>query len=48
MWPSPAALEVLRAGLLCNDSRVVEDDGRWDVRATRPRARCSSAAPRPA
>ena len=28
----PAALEVLRAGLLCNDSRIVEDDGRWDVR----------------
>ena len=32
LWPSPAALEVLRAGLLCNDSRIVEEDGRWDVR----------------
>ncbi len=31
-WPSPAALEVLRAGLLCNDSRIIEEDGRWDVR----------------
>jgi len=29
--PSPALLEVLRAGLLCNDSRVVEEDGRWVV-----------------
>ena len=23
---------MLRAGLLCNDSRIVEEDGRWDVR----------------
>ncbi len=26
-----AALEVLRAGLLCNDSRVFEEGGRWHV-----------------
>ncbi len=26
-----AAFEVLRAGLLCNDSRVFEEDGRWLV-----------------
>lgn len=26
-----ALLECLRAGLLCNDSRVVESDGRWSV-----------------
>ncbi len=29
--PGPAALEVLRAGLLCNDTAVVEDEGRWQV-----------------
>ncbi len=29
--PDPCALEVLRAGLLCNDSRIVEEEGRWDV-----------------
>mgnify|MGYP005848045987 FL=1 len=28
----PVALELLRAGLLCNDSRIVEEDGRWEVR----------------
>jgi len=27
----PAVFELLRAGLLCNDSRVVVQDGRWDV-----------------
>ncbi len=29
--PGPAALEVLRAGLLCNDTALAEDDGRWQV-----------------
>ncbi len=29
--PDACALEVLRAGLLCNDSRLVEREGRWDV-----------------
>jgi Ca2+-transporting ATPase len=29
--PSPAALETLRAGLLCNDTALVETDGRWDL-----------------
>jgi Ca2+-transporting ATPase len=29
--PSPALLEILRAGLLCNDSRLVEQEGRWTV-----------------
>ncbi|NTV42295.1 MAG: HAD-IC family P-type ATPase, partial [Syntrophobacteraceae bacterium] len=28
---SPALLECLRAGLLCNDSRLVADNGRWTV-----------------
>ncbi len=28
---SPALLECLRAGLLCNDSRLVEEDGLWQV-----------------
>ncbi len=28
---SPALLECLRAGLLCNDSQLVEDDGAWQV-----------------
>ena len=27
----PALVECLRAGVLCNDSRVVADGGRWDV-----------------
>ncbi len=30
--PNAAAIEVFRAGLLCNDSGIVEEDGRWDVR----------------
>jgi cation-transporting ATPase F len=29
--PGPAVLETLRAGLLCNDSALVEKDSRWDV-----------------
>ena len=29
--PGPAALETLRAGLLCNDTALVETDGRWDL-----------------
>ncbi len=29
--PGPAALEVLRAGLLCNDTALAEDEGRWQV-----------------
>ena len=29
--PGFAALETLRAGLLCNDTALVETDGRWDV-----------------
>jgi Ca2+-transporting ATPase len=29
--PGPAALETLRAGLLCNDAALSESDGRWDV-----------------
>ena len=29
--PGPAALEALRAGLLCNDTALVETDGRWDL-----------------
>ncbi len=28
---SPAALEVLRAGVLCNDASLNEEDGRWQV-----------------
>ncbi len=28
---SPALVECLRAGLLCNDSRLVADNGRWTV-----------------
>lgn len=28
----PALVECLRAGLLCNDSELVEEEGRWDVR----------------
>ena len=28
---SPALLECLRAGLLCNDSRLVEEEGLWQV-----------------
>jgi cation-transporting P-type ATPase F len=29
--PGPVALEVLRAGLLCNDTALAEEDGRWRV-----------------
>jgi Ca2+-transporting ATPase len=29
--PGQAAMEVLRAGLLCNDSALTETDGRWEV-----------------
>ena len=29
--PGPAADEVLRAGLLCNDTALTEDHGRWEV-----------------
>jgi cation-transporting P-type ATPase F len=29
--PGPTALETLRAGLLCNDTALVETDGRWDL-----------------
>jgi Ca2+-transporting ATPase len=29
--PGTAALETLRAGLLCNDAALVETDGRWDL-----------------
>jgi len=29
--PPPGLLECLRAGLLCNDSRLVEQSGRWTV-----------------
>ncbi len=29
--PGPAALETLRAGLLCNDTALVETDGRWGL-----------------
>ncbi len=29
--PPPGLLECLRAGLLCNDSRLVEREGRWTV-----------------
>lgn len=29
--PCAALLECLRAGLLCNDSRLVEEDGRWKI-----------------
>jgi cation-transporting ATPase F len=29
--PGPAAFEVLRAGLLCNDTALAEDEGRWQV-----------------
>ena len=29
--PGLAALETLRAGLLCNDTALVETEGRWDV-----------------
>lgn len=29
--PAAPLLECLRAGLLCNDSRLVEKDGRWEV-----------------
>jgi Ca2+-transporting ATPase len=29
--PGSAALETLRAGLLCNDTALVETDGRWEV-----------------
>ncbi|MCX6364781.1 MAG: HAD-IC family P-type ATPase, partial [Actinobacteria bacterium] len=29
--PGPAALETLRAGLLCNDTALVEADGRWGL-----------------
>jgi Ca2+-transporting ATPase len=28
---APGLLECLRAGLLCNDSRLVEQDGRWTI-----------------
>jgi Ca2+-transporting ATPase len=29
--PGPVALEVLRAGVLCNDTNLFEDEGRWQV-----------------
>ena len=29
--PGPVAREVLRAGLLCNDTALAEEDGRWQV-----------------
>ena len=29
--PGPLALEVLRAGVLCNDTALAEEDGRWTV-----------------
>ena len=46
--PGPAALEVLRAGLLCNDTALVETDGRCEVAGDPTEAALLTAPPRPA
>ena len=46
--PAGVLRRLLSAAVLASDAGLVEKDGDWRCRATRPRGRCWSRRPRPA